>query len=378
MKPRVLLIGTGGSHTTAEIPHVFWEAGCVVDIFCPRNSWLRKGSHWHQWHEAPTTETYPTQLKAQIQASAYDWLVPVDDAALSALAQAGPAGALPVTKQDSVELLGSKAGFSRRCRVYGITTPAYAVGEDEAGRLEESVGYPLLVKVDKSSGGTGVFKCSNAADVQALLARLAPEEKKDVVFQRYIPGDNISVEALYRQGVLCGYACSRVVHTLGSEFGISTERIYNGSLVPRSLLEMIGQSVGINGFSSMTFMRAADGTLYIIELDLRPQAWLWLAHFAGVDFAHAIRVYLGLETGLNVPPHHDIRVWHFYREVRRCIASGEWRELVRWAANKGGRWRFVPWYDKRLCAAIFRELAGLAVHKSLYPVYAKLTGTKVQ
>jgi len=95
---------------------------------------------------------------------------------------------LLLTKIENRALLGSKAGFSNLCAKYGIKTPAYLVFKDNmsASEIGNIVGFPLLMKVDNSAGGYGIFKCQNEQDVTANLAKI--ENRKNLVIQQMIRG----------------------------------------------------------------------------------------------------------------------------------------------------------------------------------------------
>lgn len=373
MSQTVLLVGYTGSNTPAEVPSVFAKAGCTVELYCPKNSWLRKNSFYAQWHAAPHEgEAYVRGLLDIVSSGSYAWVVPVDDAVLRMLRDTPAARSwVPVASQYDSAWVGSKAGLSALCTRHGVTTPSYAVYDGTTHMLAAQVGYPLLIKTDQSEAGRGVFFCANESEVTAVLARLSPVQKQSLLFQKYIDGDNIAVEALYKRGRLLAYAHSKIIKTLGGEFGVSVERAYGAVAVPAALLQELGEKFGIDGFVSSTYMHATHGTWHLVEADLRPNAWLPAARLFGVNFAEAVRRWLADEAGEPMTQSGSGPAWHFYRSVRRALPR-EWAELWAWASNKGGRWRFVPWYDRRFFAATCLQLVDYCVRAPLYRMRSRI------
>lgn len=363
--PFRVLIADTHCEISLEMPYLFHRAGCEVHVFCPKGSWLLRNKYWNHWFEASRKEeaAYAEELAELVKAQDYDWVVLGDDDAIRfanrAIHDVGLARKiLPLSKLEHRGMLGSKAGLSRACEQSGILSPSYRI--HESGNTPEStargLSYPLLLKVDESSGGEGVFFC---ADLPALLEnwdRIPSHQLQGLVFQEYIQGANVAVEALYHEGFLLAYAYSEVVHTAAGEFSVSVERRYLECPAIEADLSHIGQALGLDGFSTMTFIREGrEGRHFLIEADMRPQAWFRLAIRCGVDFSQAIRNYLSGKKILLRPRlpagRSSLTLRHYARHLSWCLREVKLRQLFYWLSNRDGRWRDIPSYDLRTWAA---------------------------
>jgi glutathione synthase/RimK-type ligase-like ATP-grasp enzyme len=356
---KVLIADYANSDITAEIPYLFKIAGCSADVFCFKESWLLKNSFYNKWHN-PAREDYAKQLQELVKQNNYDWVVLADDATVRLMdaAVTDPVLAqkiLPLSKLENRTMLGSKAGLSILCSKYNILTPPYKIYNGLAGLLElgAKISFPLVVKIDESGGGRGVFFCENQAILKASWEKIGSLEKNNLVLQKYIPGQNIAVEGLWKAGKLLAYVYSRVIGTEDSEFNASTKREYSECPDMEPLLEHMGRSLGLNGFANVTFIyNPAEKLYYLIEVDLRPQSWFRLAIFSGVDFSLAIQNYFSGEGNLIrpvLPPGIKVFIMrHFSRQICADIRHWDILDMLKWVVNRQGRWQFVPWYDKKL------------------------------
>ncbi len=241
---------------------------------------------------------------------------------------------------------------------YGIQSPkgeVYSEGRNIA-ELAERVGFPLLLKVDKSGGGEGVFFCKNIQEVRDQFALLTGTQKKDLLLQEYISGDIVSAESLFGDGKLLAYISAVIHKNIAGEFSVSYEREYCARPdIEQSVVET-GEKLGMHGFSSMTFMReATTGKYYLVEADMRPQVWFPFGRFFGVDFSTAIANYFegnGQVLRAVFPRQGGSLVTrNFVRTMVHSIGVFDVAEIVKWICNRDGRWMGVPWYDLRLLRA---------------------------
>jgi predicted ATP-grasp superfamily ATP-dependent carboligase len=377
---RILLADYANGESAGHIPQLFKRAGCTVELFCSRSSWLRKNKFWDVWHATAANDVarYAQQLQKLVTRRAYDWVVLVDDAAIRIMNDTITDDELakkilPLAHLSHRYSLGSKIGLSQLCTAQDIATPAYAVhdGTTDVASVAAAVGFPLLVKVDRSGGGKGVFFCADTDDLSRVMKRVTATVAQPVMLQKYIAGQNISIEALYRNGSLIGYASSHVLKNIQGEFSVSTLRDYQQFPGVEEQLRRIGAAIGIHGFTSMTLMRdSVTHTNYLVEADLRPHGWFTLTKFCGVDFSVAIQRFLSGDQGILQPTSStSVIVRYFSRDIRRLLIERNVRELLRWCVNADGRWRFIPWHDKRL----FFATVGAALHTYAY-VVARVLG----
>ena len=103
-----------------------------------------------------------------------------------------------------------------------------------------------------------------------------------------------------------------------------------------------------------------DNTHYLIEVDVRPNAWMFYGKFTGNDFSEAIKKIIRNDLTLVKPPAKyagkEFKITLYKKDVYRCIIEKDIKGLVNWARNKENRWRYIPLYDGKLFAACTRYL----------------------
>ncbi len=370
-RPTVLLAAYRGRSITADILQLFKQANCIIDVHNTRRSLLSKSRAVRAWHTVSVRrqKDYGEALLSHILRSSYDWIVILDDHTLRIMNELIQddkiaRNILPLSKLENRSVLGSKVALAHLSTTYGLSAPPsviHILGEDIMAGVAH-VSFPLLLKVDESNGGQWMSRCDNESELRIKLRELPMEQRKGrgVVLQRYIQGESIAGEALYKQGSLCAYATSKVEQTIGGEFSASCVRRYSPHPQAVEAMRRAGESLGINGFCSFTFMRDVKADVYyLVEADMRPHAWFTLARFAGVDFSSAIRDYLShSNTAVISPtmPDTSAEVRYFERDVYRMMQGRDLAGLAQWIFNTEGRWRFIPLYDVRSFIFALEEL----------------------
>lgn len=360
---RILLISYVNWDSLIEIPAILKNAGCTVDIFSVKGSWVLQNKYYGSWIEGSADAgIFLNELLAYIDKNSgkYNWIIPGDDAIIRALNDRITSEPLfykvmPLTKIENRELLGSKAGFSQLCARHNILTPRYLI-YDEAltpARIGEYTGFPLLMKLDKSEGGFGVFLCENEAALEKHIANT--RDKNNLVFQQFIKGYDINTEVLYRNGELLVYSYSRTLTIMG-KFGVSTQRLfYQNSEVEETLVHM-GKTLGLNGFGNVVFMYSEQEKMhYLIEIDMRPNAWMYYGRFTGNDFSEGVRRIINNDLKLVSPTDEqakkELLISLYKKDVYRCILEKDIKGLFGWFTNRHHCWRYIPFYDGKLLGA---------------------------
>lgn len=365
---RVLLTDYIGYDSGVEMPYLLTQAGCVVDVFSAPRSWLLRNKYWDTWFRADTSdpEAFGGELERIVQEGNYDWVIPVDDMVLRIMNDRITDETLfykilPLSKIENRAFLGSKIGLSQFAEKYGIETPSYILYEnlEQVSAIGEKLGYPVIVKIDRSQGGDGVFKCKDTHALRACVERIPESERSNLIFQKCIQGQTVSCEVLYRDGFLLAYAPSTMEVMYGDDLGISVVRKYTPQRDLEPLLVAIGQSLGANGFGNSTFVYEEETQkYYFIELDLRPQVWFTLDRFAGVDFSQAAANFL-TNTYLTLRPtmreDEPVYIRHFVRDIMYSFKKKDIRNLLMWMFNLDGRWKFIPLHDPMFLLAIARQ-----------------------
>jgi hypothetical protein len=369
-KYKILIADYKNADVSANVPYLFKKAGCEVEVFCSSQSWLLKNRNWDIWHNVVSRNhfDYSRQLQRLIQDNNYDDVVLTDDYVIRIMNdtitdQIVFKKILPISDINYRDILGSKSGLSFLCEQCNILTPTYYIydGVSNPLLLANNITFPLLLKVDKSGGGKGVFFISSEQELEEVLFNLSEDKKINLVFQKYITGDNIAVEALFKEGKLLGYITSKVIKNIRNEFSISMTREYEHLPELGNILKKIGEAWSLNGFSSMTFMRSqGDGQYYLVEADMRPHDWFYLAKFCGVNFSELIKNYLDKTLSevslISLQNKNPIILHHFSRSLKWAIKHGDLISILRWLFNIDRRWRLIPWHDRLLLKATMADV----------------------
>ena len=357
---KVLIVSFANWDSLMELPAVFKTAGCTVDLFCKKDSFVLHNSFYDKWIEASEDEqTFITQLRELVRKSGneYNWIIPGDDIIIRMLNDAHLTESefyklMPLTKMENRELLGSKAGFSNLCKKYDISTPRFMIYDPS--QTLQSIGaymkYPFMMKTDRSEAGTGVFKINNEQELRENLDAL--ESKENVVFQQFIDGYDVNMEVLFKEGELIVYSYARLLKILG-KFGLSTQRLFYQNEEIQPELVKIGRSMGINGFASIAFMYSEpEQKHYLIEVDVRPNSWIYYGKFTGNDFSEGIKKIM--KGDLTLLKHDatrypkEIKISLYKKDMARAIVDKDINGILYWWLNKEGSKRFIPNYDKKL------------------------------
>ena len=382
---RVLIAAFANYDAVTELPHILKKGGCTVHVLCAADSWAIKSKGYDRWIPTPgDVDNFRDDLIALATRTddAYDWIILADDPTIRLMNDhIGDNESLfyrllPLTKIENREILGTKSGFSHLCTKYGIRTPKYIIYEEgmDLNNAAGEIGFPMLVKIDKSEGGGGVFFCNNMEEFETTMASIT--EREHLVFQQYIKGPVINTEVLYKNGSLIMYNYSKTTKTLYNEFGVSTQRLcYTNHEVEADLME-IGSSFGLTGFGNVVFMyNELDNKHYLIEVDMRPNAWIFYAKFCGNDFSSGVNKYINNDlTFIRKDPafeNKDVTMIIFKKDMARCLVDKDIKGLTGWIFNKNGCWKFIPFYDRKLLSATMAYIIKLYKDAIIHKVFKK-------
>lgn len=357
--------------TLMELPAVLTKGGCSVTVFCSKKSWLLKNKFYINWIESPTNiEEYKQNLVKLSESNDpyYDWIILGDEKLLKVFSECPTMNTqgrcrriLPVNKLENKMILGSKYGLSELCTKYSITTPKYLQYNHETNfdTTHLPLQFPILLKQDLSWGGGGIVYCNNQTEFEIAIKKL--NKDYPYVFQEFIEGKDIGVEAFYCDGVLLNYNAGEVASYFKSKFSFTTKRMYFLSEEIKILVAKIGIAFGINGFASIQLIyKESEKTYYLLEADLRPNIYIPYGRFTGQDFVEAIKKKIN--PSYSIPPNTKLKYGEtmeiaiFYRDIIRCIKQKDIAGVFRWIINYKGYWRFIPLYDLTLCKHILKEL----------------------
>lgn len=162
--------------------------------------------------------------------------------------------------------------------------------EADLATVEETLGYPVVVKPRRGSSSTGVTVCDSFAELQRATERTR-EEHGPVLFQEFIPnGGERGVYTLYDwSGELVGLTVQERLRSHPPDGGPSTYRRTVSDIFLESLANQFLQTIGWKGLAMLEFrVDARTGETKLIELNPRLWGSLALSTFAGVDFPYML------------------------------------------------------------------------------------------
>lgn len=137
-----------------------------------------------------------------------DAVVAADDAGVVIAAIVGTELGLAANEPDAALATRDKAEMRRRFDSAEVPQPGYALLEtdDDSQSLAEKVGFPLVVKPVNRSASQGVLRANNPAELKDAIARieeiLGPDQCRPLLLEEYMPGTEVAIEGLVRDGRL--------------------------------------------------------------------------------------------------------------------------------------------------------------------------------
>lgn len=140
-----------------------------------------------------------------------DAVIPVDERGVLVAALAGQALGLVHNPPEAVAATRDKAEMRRRLDRAGVSQPDFALAQasDDVAAVAARLGLPCVVKPLSLSGSRGVIRADDpqaaaaaAARIRAILAEAGEDPQGVVLLERYVPGTEVAVEGLLRDGEL--------------------------------------------------------------------------------------------------------------------------------------------------------------------------------
>jgi hypothetical protein len=357
------------------IPYLLNRCGFVVDVVTT-SPLLRASRFVRDVMLLPEAEGLTATAYARIcdRKQAYDWVIACDDETLLQMsgmdwpADREPAY-LPLKSGPAGAHIYSKIGLSRVLEAAGVRTPPFRVVESCSAAVEAAreLGYPVLIKTDAGSCGTGVHVCQGDEEVRSLIQLFAGEP---MLVQKRVEGREVDLSGFFFEGRLIHFCRAEVERMIGGKSLSAVRRYWPLRLVEERIfaeVSALGRALGASGFVSIGSIEANDGSgLYFFEADMRPTVWVDAARLYGDDVAERIRGWF--ERG-------EVADWEEMRAAggEQPVRVAQFQRLSIWEMllNRYGIWRMVPWVEWRMVLHIQASRVWAPASRVLVPRAAR-------
>ena len=376
MTPSLLIVTMGTDAVApARMPYELSSAGFNVTLLAPRDALATHTAFVDKIGYFPPDVTLYQWVQAvagAVRAVRPALILPGDDVAVRTLMQLAlrPPEGLRSDVRDELagvvrRSLGPPSSWTDsidKSRLFDVARRAgvpiadgdVAEREHDAAAIAAHLGYPVIVRPSRGSGGKGSARCDSEAELRSAI-RLAPSpdgldtgEPQRFVIQRFIDGRVVNRAALAWNGVeIAGFTRGRL-------------ETHPGPLGPASVVEFVGlpavrdanlrlfAALDLHGLAGAQYMIEPDrGAALLIEIHRRMLPATHAGRLVGVDLAAALRACVdGVSwTGpTDLPGGTGRRIALFPQEWYRDPESG-------WLATLPSD---APWHDPRLFEAMLK------------------------
>ena len=376
MTPSLLIVTMGTDAVApARMPYELSSAGFNVTLLAPRDALATHTAFVDKIGYFPPDVTLYQWVQAvagAVRAVRPALILPGDDVAVRTLMQLAlrpPEGLRSDVRDELADVvrrsLGPPSSWTDsidKSRLFDVARRAgvpiadgdVAEREHDAAAIAAHLGYPVIVRPSRGSGGKGSARCDSEAELRSAI-RLAPSpdgldtgEPQRFVIQRFIDGRVVKRAALAWNGVeVAGFTRGRL-------------ETHPGPLGPASVVEFVGlpavrdanlrlfAALDLHGLAGAQYMIEPDrGAALLIEIHRRMLPATHAGGLVGVDLAAALRACVdGVSwTGpTDLPGGTGRRIALFPQEWYRDPESG-------WLATLPSD---APWHDPRLFEAMLK------------------------
>jgi len=274
---------------------------------------LEPGIYMHNMVDKTYRIPYPSEgsgilIKRVLEineAEKLDMLIPNFDAELMAfmkyreqLVKAGIHTFLPETRQFDERHKANLPEFGKK---YGVNVPAgkSVTNISELKDIKEEFGYPVVVK----GKFYDAYIAGNHDQAVVYFHKIAAKWGLPVIIQEYIRGTEVNVVALGDgKGNTIGAVPMRKLYITDKGKAWSGITLDDSKML--DLTYQIIKSTSWRGGMELELIRSDDNKFYLIEINPRIPAWVYLAVGAGQNIPEAL---VKLALGMDVKPFDDYK-----------------------------------------------------------------------
>ena len=289
--PRVLILALSNWFGAPRLPKVFRRAGFHVTTFAFSGLLMQRAQAVDEAlfvKESASSDELIAALLDAIERSSADFVIPTDDTTIlllhAAALQAQRTDRSAKVRATLADSLGdarhrptvrSRKLLAALAEQAGARQPPHVTIWNEADALAFAAGhgYPVVLKVEDSAAGFGVFICKDELELAGAMLQLSQEPgvlAAGVLTQSFVEGRTaMRVVACLRGRVLGGLSAIKL-ETWPRSTGPSTCVEFIDHPEMKDSAEKVVAALGYSGFASLDFMLDASGRAHLIELNPRP------------------------------------------------------------------------------------------------------------
>ena len=219
------------------------------------------------------------------------------------------------TQYDAVDLAEDRERFGGLLRAHDIASPGWgmASSSDEAVRVAEELGYPVLIRPSYVLGGRAMRICFDADDVREV-----PVVGRVLVDRFLESAMEVDVDALCDGADVYVAAVMQHVEEAGVHSGDSTCVLPAPWLTPAQtqeihrIVRVLGRSLGVVGLLNVQLALTPEGTVRVIEANPRASRTVpFVSKATGVQLVDAAcRLSTGMRLAdLGLPQERPPKLW---------------------------------------------------------------------
>ncbi len=210
LPPRVLLVAPERSYRTGAFVRAAADLGIELTVASWGQHPLAINSNGIRLRSECADQAI-SQIQETATRHPFSAVIATDDATVPLANGVSEKLGLPTNGSRALSASTDKVAFRAACIEQGLPCPAFfVVGPDQpADPCFESVGFPCVAKPLSLSASRGVIRCdtreallSAVERIRKLVGQEKPQAEQKILVEKYLPGDEYSVEALLHDGQL--------------------------------------------------------------------------------------------------------------------------------------------------------------------------------
>ena len=328
MKPTILVATTSRWFSTARLVLALANAGFAVEIICPSGHPVSRMNAANRIHSYRGLRPL-TSFANAIATAKPDLLIPGDDLATQHLHSlynrecgkgSGEGPICPLIRRslgppESFKVVYGRTAVMELASAEGVRVPETRIirNADDLRSWVALVGFPFILKADRTSGGTGVKVVHTFEEAKLALTKLqaAPRlrralrqawserdstllwpsvlgQRRTVNAQAFISGREATSTVVCWQGAVLAGLHFEVLHTAYSAGPATVVRLIENSEMS-SVAEKVVRRLSLSGFVGFDFITEGDsGSSYLIEMNPRVTQAAHLTLGTGRDLPAAL------------------------------------------------------------------------------------------